>query len=151
MTSNEKTATLINSLIEINNDRIEGYEKAVKETDDNDLKSLFNRMSEESRKLRSELTTEVVSYNGKPTESTRTTGKFFRAWMDVKAAITNHDPKAILSSCEFGEDAAKEAYDDVLKEDLPSKTRDVITKQRQVLQQSHDQVKHLRDAAAAMH
>lgn len=151
MTTNEKTATLLNSLIEINNDRIEGYERASKETDDRELKSLFSKMTEESRKLRTELNSEVISYDGKPAEGTRTSGKFYRVWMDVKAAITNHDPKAILNSCEFGEDAAKEAYDDVLKEDITPKTKELIKRQRMVLQQSHDQIKQLRDMAATEH
>jgi hypothetical protein len=33
---------------------------------------------------------------GTPEEGTRITGKFFRVWMDVKAALTNKDRKAIL-------------------------------------------------------
>ena len=149
--TNEKQVTLINGLIEINNDRIEGYERAMKETDDADLKTLFSSMAGESRTYRGELIAEVISLNGTPAEGTTNSGKVYRAWMDIKAALTGKDRHAIIASCEFGEDAALEAYDDVLTSDtaISAKSRDVIVKQREKLQQSHNQIKALRDATKA--
>ena len=41
----EKTIELLNSLITINNDRIQGYETAAKETKDEELKTLFGRFA----------------------------------------------------------------------------------------------------------
>src|SRR5690349_19819739 len=103
---NEKSIDVLNMLIQINNDRIEGYQTASKETEERDLQSLFSDLIETSETCRAELTEEVERLGGTPAEGTKTSGKFFRAWMDVKAAITGKDRKAILSSCEFGEDAA---------------------------------------------
>jgi uncharacterized protein (TIGR02284 family) len=60
---------------------------------------------------------EVNLLDGKAEEGTKVSGKFFRLWMDVKAALTGHNRKAILKSCEYGEDRAKEAYDKVLEND----------------------------------
>ena len=37
----QKTATAVNDLIVINNDRYEGYKTAASETKDSDLKSMF--------------------------------------------------------------------------------------------------------------
>jgi len=47
MERNEKTIGVLNDLIRINNDRIEGYERAVRETNegDMDLRNIFNRMA----------------------------------------------------------------------------------------------------------
>jgi uncharacterized protein (TIGR02284 family) len=53
---------------------------------------------------------------GTPEEGTRITGKFFRVWMDVKAALTNKDRKAILISCEYGEDVAVDTYEKALSD-----------------------------------
>ena len=147
--TNEKQVTLINELIEINNDRIEGYERAMKETEDVDLKALFSSMAGESRSYRSELIAEVIRLHGSPAEGTKNSGKIYRAWMDIKAALTGKDRHAILASCEFGEDAAKEAYDDVLTADtaLSSQTRDIIVQQREKLQQAHNKIKMMRDAS----
>ena len=86
--ANERITDVLNTLVEINNDRIEGYGHAADETDESDLKGLFYAMAAKSRVLNSQLTTEVRKYGGKPTESTTTLGKVFRAWMDFKAALT---------------------------------------------------------------
>ena len=146
-TTNEKLAGLLNNLVEINNDRIVGYETAAKETDDSSLKGLFTAMATERMAFKSELSGEVIQVGGKPTEGTRNSGKMYRIWMDIKAALTGKDRKAIINSCEFGEDAALEAYDDVLNSDtpLPSRVRDMILKQKQKLQLSHTKIKSLRD------
>lgn len=146
---NEKNVARLNNLIEINNDRIEGYEKAAKETEDSDLKSLFNNMANDSRKYRAELITEVVTQGGTPAEGTKTSGKIYRAWMDIKAALTGKDAHAIISSCEFGEDAALEEYDDILKStELSAKGRDIASRQRTSIQESHDHIKALRDTVS---
>ena len=41
---NKKSIDVLNTLIEINNDRIEGYETASKETDEPDLIKLFTQL-----------------------------------------------------------------------------------------------------------
>jgi uncharacterized protein (TIGR02284 family) len=43
---------------------------------------------------------------GTATEGTTTSGKLFRVWMDIKSAMTGSDRKAIINSCEYGEEAA---------------------------------------------
>jgi len=147
-TINKKTVSLINDLIIINHDRIEGYERAAKETEDEQLKSLFTSIANESRKYKNELVREVVNQGGSPAEGTTTSGKVFRAWMDIKAALTGKDRKTIIASCEAGEDAALEAYEDVLKSDeLLMESRGIIIRQKNSIQQSHDKIKELRDSA----
>ena len=67
--------------------------------------------------------------------------------MDLKAAVMSNDRKATLSSCEFGEDAAKKHYEDALQnaEDIPSEAMTVIRKQNEELKKAHDRIKVLRD------
>ncbi len=147
----EKTATAINDLIIINNDRYEGYKKAAEETKDADLKSLFTDFSNQSKGFSLELRKFVPANEEKAEpDETKNSGKLFRVWMDLKAAVTGNDRKAILSSCEFGEDRAKANYDAVLEhtEDIPAEALAVITKQRGALQKGHDTVKSLRDSIA---
>lgn len=144
---NEKIAEVINSLIQINNDRIEGYERAAKETEDADLKVLFSGMMARSQAFKSQLSIEVFKYGGKPTETTTTLGKAYRAWMDFKAAITGKERKAILDSCVFGEDAALETYSDAImnSEHLPVYILQLFNEQKEKLQEDHNKVKFLRD------
>ncbi|MGN7203384.1 ferritin-like domain-containing protein [Pedobacter sp. SAFR-022] len=141
----------LNDLIEINNDRIVGYEKAIEELqpEDSDLKSLFAQMIVESQKLKMELATEVQRYGSDIETGTTNSGKIYRAWMDVKAIFTGHDRKTVLNNCEFGEDAAQKAYKTALEMDnLSEDVRALITKQKAQLRVSHDEIKALRDSVA---
>ncbi len=146
---NEKTIAVLNTLITINNDRIEGYETASKETDEQDLKTLFAQFSKTSQHCNAELKAEVTNLGGEIAEGTMVSGKFFRVWMDVKAALTGKDRKAILNSCEYGEDVAKGTYEDALKddaEDLSADLQATIKAQHTLLVADHDKVKAMRDA-----
>ncbi len=150
---NEKTIEVLNALITINNDRIEGYETASKETEEQDLKILFAEFSSTSRHCKQELTTEVLKLGGTPAEGTMVSGKFFRVWMDVKAALTGNDRKAILNSCEYGEDIAKDTYKKALandSENLSTEQQTMVKAQHTLLVADHDKVKALRDEVVAV-
>lgn len=153
MKTNEKTADVLNDLIQINNDRIQGYEKAVKETatEDADLRALFNNMAAGSRSYVSQLTKHVAISGNEPADGTTMKGKIYRAWMDAKAAFSGKDRKAILASCEYGEDAAQKAYEEALASDavLSTELRQLIADQKADLKKSHDLIKKMRDAQPA--
>lgn len=148
MIQNEETVEILNDLIEINNDRIVGYDKAIKEcTEENaDLKPLFEHMIRESHECKMALSTEVLVLKGETAAGTTNSGKIYRAWMDVKAVFTGHDRHAILSNCEKGEDAAQTAYKTALAdENLPKYLHDMVVEQQGKLKFSHDKIKMLRD------
>ena len=154
MVINEKLVEVLNDLVEINNDRIAGYEKASGETKniDVDLQALFKKMADDSRKYKSELVNEVSRLGGQPSKGTTTSGKVYRVWMDVKATFSGKDRQSILESCEFGEDAAQKAYNLALESDaeINVATRQLITSQKSSLKASHDTIKKYRDAHKAM-
>jgi uncharacterized protein (TIGR02284 family) len=142
-------AEVLNDLVQINNDRIAGYEKAISELkpEDSDLKALFTKMVGESHKHKMALATEVQSLGEEIETGTTNSGKIYRAWMDVKAVFTGHDRKTVLNNCEFGEDAAQKAYKMALdEEDLSANLRTLITEQKAELRMSHDEIKRLRDS-----
>ncbi len=149
MEDNKKVIEVLNDLIEINNDRVVGYERAIKELKDgenSDLRTLFIGYIDQSRTIRNELGTEVQNLHGKMEEGTTGSGKIYRAWMDVKAVFTGHDRHAVLENCEAGEDAAQKAYKSALNtEGIPAYILELITKQQQDLRGAHDEVKSMRD------
>ena len=152
MKTNEKTSEILNDLIQINNDRVAGYEKAANETNmkDVDLRSLFSELAADSRRYANELS-RYVSVTTEPAEGTTAKGKIYRVWMDVKATFSGKDRKAILASCEFGEDAAQKAYDEALSSDadLSVEIRQLIMDQKMSLKKSHDRIKRMRDIQPA--
>ena len=149
--AHEACIEALNDLIQINNDRIAGYEKAIDELGDNldgDLKILFTKMIAESGKYKADLAAMVASYGGKVAEGSTLAGKLYRAWMDVKAVFTGGDRKTVLSNCEAGEDATQRAYQMALNdEEVMPETKVLIAKQKQELLSSHNEIKALRDAA----
>ncbi|MBC7494637.1 MAG: PA2169 family four-helix-bundle protein [Flavobacterium sp.] len=133
---NEKTIDALNSLIVINNDRIEGYKTAEAEAKETDLKMLFSDLMETSINNRKELIEEIAILDGTIEEGTRITGKFFRVWMDLKVAFTGNDRKIILESCEYGEKVALDQYEKVLRDDNQRdnvKIKDLLIKQQELL------------------
>ena len=155
MEDNQNVIDTLNDLIKINNDRIEGYEKAIKDSlpdTSNDI--LFNEMIAQSNSLRQELIEEVRHIGGESaTDDTTNSGKLYRFWMDVKSAFTGKSETSILELCEFGEDAAQKAYKEALAEaaDMSDGTRSLIMMQKDELKESHDLIKAKRDMHKAMH
>ena len=149
MEQKEKTVDVLNDLISINNDRVEGYTRAAADSRDIDvdLQGIFKRMAEQSRQYAAELTSEVVKLGGEPNSGTTAAGKIYRAWMDVKATFTGKDRHSLLASCEFGEDAAQRAYNSALDADknLAADIRELISTQKTALRTSHDLIKKYRD------
>lgn len=148
MENNTVNTEILNDLIQINNDRITGYEKAIGElaAEDNDLRILFSQMIRQSSQHKATLTQEVQVLGVPAEDGTTTSGKIYRAWMDVKAIFTGHDRKTVLENCEFGEDAAQKAYKAALEtEGLSAHLHSIISEQKADLRSSHDQIKALRD------
>jgi uncharacterized protein (TIGR02284 family) len=114
----DKTIELLNALIQLNNARIEGYESASRETYQLDLKDMFEQFVKTSEQCKQELVNEVRNVGGAPAEGIKTSGKFFRVWMDVKSALTSKDRGTILNACEYGEDMTVNAYETVLRDNL---------------------------------
>ena len=150
MITTDTTTETLNDLVAIHNDRIEGYETALKELDDKnpDLRSVFLSMIDESRKMKMNLGNEIQVDGGTIESGTTTMGKIYRTWMDVKATFSGHSRKSVLENCEFGEDAAQNAYDSALEEDdLPKHIRTMLSEQQSILKTSHDEIKSLRDSS----
>ena len=148
--TNDGLIDVLNDLIQINNDRIEGYEKAIEDTrsGDSDYESLFNQMIQQSSGYKQELINEVRRIGGDPEwNSTTNSGKIYRMWMDVKSAFTGKTDQSALELCEYGEDAAQKAYNEALNSSdiILDDTRELIRRQKSQLKESHDIIKARRD------
>lgn len=154
MTTNQNLVEVLNDLVQINNDRIEGYQKAAEEAKDEDvdLKAIFIKMAEESVGYKSELINQVSMLGGEATTGTTGLGKIYRVWMDVKATFSGHSRQSVLENCEFGEDAAQRAYKEALASDaeMSADVRQLITTQQASLKNSHDIIKKYRDMHKAV-
>ncbi|RFS21970.1 PA2169 family four-helix-bundle protein [Chitinophaga silvatica] len=138
------TNEVLNDLIAINNDRIAGYEKAIKEIKNADpvIKELFMTMINDSREYRNTLGVEVQAAGGTMETGTTAAGKLYRTWMDIKSAFSGTDVKSILSSCVTGEEAAQRAYKSALEhKEIPANIRLILVEEKAALKASLDRIK----------
>lgn len=149
MLTTENGISILNDLIEINNDRVAGFEKAIADINEEnvDLKTLFQEYTAQSRKFSQELTAIVGSHTGEAETGTSVAGSLHRAWIDVKALFGGRDRKSILEEAERGEDAIKKAYGDAIKSgDLVGDDLQLVTEQSLEIKSAHDKIKALRDS-----
>jgi uncharacterized protein (TIGR02284 family) len=147
MDTNE-SIDILNNLIVLNNDRIDGYEAAYSETYKEELRDLFKKLQQTSHECKSELESEVKRLGATPEEGTMILGKLHRGWMDIKAAITGSDSDAILNSCEYGEQAIIKAYEDALEEDADDITYEqkaMLSQQLFMLKNDYEKVQLMQD------
>lgn len=139
----------LNDLILVNNDRVKGYERAIKDIreKDADLRDIFRQMVAQSRKFNEALIALVQQSGSKPETDTSFSGKLHRTWMDIKTTLTSNTRKSLLIECERGEDASMEAYNEALHEDngLTETQQQIIAEQAAEQKISHNTIKELRD------
>lgn len=138
---------ILNGLIQINNDRITGYKRALEDLSEQDagLGPVFSGFIDQSKEINEALKELLQGAGEEPRDETTVPGRIYRAWMDAKAAFTGGSRKTVLSACEGGEDASQRAYKEALAESLPVAIADILSRQRDELRQSHDKIKNLRD------
>jgi uncharacterized protein (TIGR02284 family) len=144
----DESIDVLNNLIVLNNDRIDGYKAAYSETYKEELRDLFTTFQQTSQKCKQELESEVKRLNGIPEEGTMILGKLHRGWMDIKAAIMGSDSEAILDSCEYGDQTIIRAYQDALEEENKAITfeqRTMLNHQLALLKADYEKVKAMQD------
>lgn len=151
MATSESSNRIIGDLIEINNDRVAGFEKVIEDINDEnvDLKGIFAEYAQQSRKNVQELSS-IAGSAAHLEDDKSVSGTLHRVWIDVKSLFGGSDRASILSEAERGEDAIKKAYQDALNEsELPLEAQELVRSQAQQINAAHDRIKALRDIAKA--
>ncbi|MEX0661565.1 MAG: PA2169 family four-helix-bundle protein [Balneolaceae bacterium] len=137
---------ILNELVVVNNDRIEGYETASEISGEIELKNMFAEFAQTSHKCKRELMEVVLSLGGSMATGTKTTGKFFRAWIEVKSALIEKDRKTVLESCGYGEEKALETYREAIREEaqhLTTEQQTIIGAQYASIKSDYERLKSM--------
>ncbi|MBX0289281.1 PA2169 family four-helix-bundle protein [Hymenobacter sp. HSC-4F20] len=135
-------ASTLNELLYFVNDRIEGYQRAVDESQDPQQRGYYKQLVSQSQRFANELNTYLRELGGGRQTSTTVKGKLYRRWMDAKAAITGSDEKAILGANIYGEEWALKAYEDALSsQSLTGQLRQEVERQYAQSQKTYDELK----------
>lgn len=143
----DNTVSTLNDLIQTCKDGENGFTEAAQGVGSADMKDLFVRYAQQRSQFAAELQDEVRKLGGDPETAGSMAASLHRGWIDIKSAVTGKDEAAILSECERGEDVAVRAYQNALKEALPSDANAVIERQYMQIKEAHDRIKGLRNMA----
>ena len=145
---NNNLVQLLDDLVKINCERIEGYNIAHETMRDNkDLKSIFRERIHQSENFILDLKELISKRGGEKGKLAHISGKIFNTWMNFKNTFKSNKNASILDNCEFGENVAVKVYDEALKSDteIPADIRQKIIDQQNEIKKSHDFIKKFRD------
>src|SRR3954452_13097691 len=135
---NDEIATL-NTLIATTIDSVNGYEDAAADSEGSRFQQLFRERAGERQRAVEELRAEVRRLGGEPEADGSFMGKTHQRFLDLKAAITGRDEKAIINEVERGEDYLKEKFETALKNDtLSGECRAAVERAYQSVRSGHD-------------
>lgn len=145
----KKTRDILQNLIETCRDGQNGFREAAENIKNPEIREFFNQQSLLRAQFASELEAEVRRLGEPDVDTSGTTlAAMHRAWIDLKSSLGGGDD-AIVSAAETGEDSAKKAYEEALKEKLPGDVLEIVQRQADSVVQTHNRVRDLRDRKAA--
>jgi uncharacterized protein (TIGR02284 family) len=142
-------AATLDELLYFVNDRIAGYERAVAESHDAELRGYYKQLVSQSQQFATDLNTYLTQEGGERETNTTLKGKLYRAWMDAQALVTERDEKTILGANIYGEEWALKAYQEALADQtLTGAMRQAVERQYALSQKTYDRLKKLAEKQA---
>ena len=144
-TDRKQEIDTLNSLIATLTDSVNGYEDAAGNSEAGRFQQMFRERAGERNRAVESLRAEVRRLGGEPEDGGTFLGKTHQRWLDLKAAITGRDDKAIIDEVERGEDYLKEKFESALSSGkLSGDSRSVVESAYQSVRSGHDQMSRLK-------
>jgi len=138
---------ILNQLIVTNRDSVNGYETAAGAVENTDYRQIFEEYARQRSQFVTELSDLVRQYGGDPEQSGNLVGALQRAWMNIKAALTEGD-HAIMDECDRGDEAALALYAEILPKNLPEDVKSVVRHQLVDVRIAHERIYGINGALA---
>jgi uncharacterized protein (TIGR02284 family) len=147
MAHTDTDISTLNGLIATTIDSVDGYTEAAKNAKNPRFAQMFSSRATERRAVASTLQATVSGLGGNPEDDGTILASAHRTFLDLKAAVTGNDDKAIVNEVERGEDHIKAKFEDALKEtDLSAETRSAIGAAWDSVKSGHDEMRDLKHA-----
>ena len=136
---------VLNGLIKTTLDSVGGYKDAADSANNSRFKGMFAERAMKREQLARELQEEVRALGGDPQEHQGLVGKMHNEFVNLKAALTGNDDKAVIDEVERGEDHLKEKFEDALDDDdLPPAVRTKVARACESIRADHDEVSRIK-------
>jgi len=145
MTETSHDIRTLNGLIATTIDSVDGYTAAADEAESGRYADLFRARAAERRAVSETLRAEVTRLGGAPEDDGTILAGAHRAFLNLKAAVTGRDDKAIVNEVERGEDHIKAKFESALADtELSVPVRAAIQSAYRSVREGHDQMRDLK-------
>ncbi len=145
MSETSHDISTLNSLIATTIDSAHGYAEAAKDSDNGRFAPLFNSRAAERRDIVLRLQEEVRTLGGHVEDDGTVLAGAHRLFLNLKAAVTGHDDKAIINEVEAGEDHIKAKFEDAIADrDISPAVRDLIETSYVSVKAGHDEMRDIK-------
>lgn len=142
----DKVGGRLNDLLEKTYDAEKGFKKASENAKHGGLKSYFRNKAQERYNFGHQLKSEISNFGEEPDKGGSATGAAHRTWMEVKSWFSTDNDEAMLEEAIRGEKASVDEYRDVLNDTtLPASTKEILTSQKNTIEQGLANIKRLED------
>ena len=146
---NAETVAVLRTVCNILEDGHKGFAHIGEHLKDETLKRYFMAESLKREQFKGDLEAELHRQGiSDVDESGTTAGALHRTWGELKANVLGVSDHELLATAEQGEDAAKKAYAEALKAELPLPVHQMLSTQQAHVITAHDYVRNNRDALA---
>jgi len=145
----EKSITVLNSFIIINNARIKRYKKASNDTEKSNLKKIFTNFQITSQRCKTELKKEILKLGGTSVEDRTHTGSIHNFWFNLKNIFIHKDLNDVIYSCERNEAIVIQSYYEAIYNNfgsLSNKQQIMLNDQYLLINVDHDKMKSFQSA-----
>jgi len=140
----------LNSLIATTIDSVDGYRTSATEVENRRFAELFTARAGERSSVAEQLRAEVRRLGGTPEDDGTALAAGHRAFVNLKAAVTGRDDKAIVAEVERGEDHIKAKFEAALKDDdLSPQCRSLVEMAYSSIKSGHDEMRDLKHSLDA--
>lgn len=144
---NKEEALVLNDLLHITNDRIEGFSKVEGKVWENypDVKSEYARLNSLSRVMKNELIDLIQEDGEEVDDSPSVAGAIHRTWIDIKNSFTlGNREESTIENVIFGEKAAVDAYQSAIDSGkLSQESLDIVSEHLKNIKDSYHQFKNM--------
>lgn len=129
-----KLRSALQDIIDTCNDGIEGYETAAGEIEDESIKTLFLRLSQQRKGFIEELKNEALKLGIELESSGTAKGFFHRTWLATKSVFSSESEEKIIKEAMDGEKKAVEIYSNVYaNQEVPKYIEDILKEQEHLI------------------
>lgn len=150
MFEKNESAAPVRSLVTTLIDSVNGYRDAAAHAESTQFQELFRSLADERSAVVEDLRREVTEIGGDAPDDGSIMGKTHQRFLDLKAALTGRDDKAIINEVERGEDYLKEKFEALGsdREEMSASLQAAVQRAWDSVREGHDKISQLKHALA---